>query len=220
MRISSPGRPKDPFSAALDALRLQLRGGRLILGEPLTITDLAEDLGLSATPVREALSRLAGEGLIEDRRGRGYFARRVDVADLVELYALRSLYLVGASRRLAQDRPDRQPWAQVMLAATEHEGASGRSGLSDRLFGHLVALAGSQALLDAYHLVAVRLAPAVRVEADVLPDVSQDAQRLAAAFDQDERAAVSAITEFHKVRQDHAGDLVRAMRASANISAL
>lgn len=50
MRISSPGRPKDPFSAALDALRVQLRGGQLILGEPLTITDLADNLGLSATP--------------------------------------------------------------------------------------------------------------------------------------------------------------------------
>lgn len=217
MRISSPGRPKDPFSAALDALRVQLRGGQLILGEPLTITDLADNLGLSATPVREALSRLAGEGLIEDRRGRGYFAKRIDVADLVELYALRSLYLVGASRRLAQDRADQKPWARVMLAANEHDGASDRS---DRLFGRLVALAGSQALLDAYHLVAVRLAPAVRVEADVLPDVDQDAQRLATAFDQDEAASVSTITEFHQVRQDHAGDLVRAMRAAANISSL
>lgn len=220
MRISSPGRPKDPFSAALDALRLQLRGGRLILGEPLTITDLAESLGLSATPVREALSRLAGEGLIEDRRGRGYFARRVDVADLVELYALRSLYLVGAAQRLAQDRPDREPWALGMLAATEHEGPSGRPSLSDQLFGRLVALAGSQALLDAYHLVAVRLAPAMRVETDVLLNIDQETQRLAAAFDQDEAAAVSAIIEFHQTRQDHAGDLVRAMRASANISSL
>lgn len=220
MRISSPGRPKDPFSAALDALRLQLRGGRLILGEPLTITDLAENLGLSATPVREALSRLAGEGLIEDRRGRGYFARRVDVADLAELYALRSLYLVGAFQRLAQDRPDPERWAQVMLAATEQEDVPGRHGLTDQLFGRLVALAGNQALLDAYHLVAVRLAPAVRVEADVLSDVDHDAQRLAAAFDQDERVAVSTIKEFHQIRQEHASDLVRAMRASANISSL
>ena len=141
MRLVAPGKPKDPFSAALDALRDQLRRGRLVSGEPLTITDLAHDLGLSATPVREALSRLAGERLIEDRRGRGYFAPRFDVSDLVELYGLRRLYLVEA---LASDGgppsfpppeasdPGLPPSAQMVQA-----------------FDWIVARAGNRALLRA-----------------------------------------------------------------------
>lgn len=214
MRLSSPGRPKDPFSAALDALRLQLRGGRLILGEPLTITNLAEDLGLSATPVREALSRLAGEGLIEDRRGRGYFARRVDVADLVELYGLRCLYLVGALRNeaggVAQGVGDRQ---------RAFGGAASTGGLMER-FDHLMAQAGNRALLDAYKLVTDRLAPAMAVEVSILSS-DDDVEAFDAAVSVSDRAALEhLVTAHHRARQVAAGEIVRAMRARSNISNL
>lgn len=214
MRLSSPGRPKDPFSAALDALRLQLRGGRLVLGEPLTITDLAEDLGLSATPVREALSRLAGEGLIEDRRGRGYFAKRVDVADLVELYGLRCLYLVGALNVEAV-----RPTRRVGDPALEFGGAASSGALTERL-DRLIAHAGNSALLDAYKLVSDRLGPAVAVEASVIPD-DGEVEAFDAAVSAGNRAALEAlVVTQHQVRQAAAGEIVRAMRARSNISNL
>ncbi|MFN3487458.1 MAG: GntR family transcriptional regulator, partial [Planctomycetota bacterium] len=60
---------------ALTAVRDRLQSGALPPGARATAVDLADDLGLSTTPVREALSRLAGEGLLEDRRGQGYFVR-------------------------------------------------------------------------------------------------------------------------------------------------
>jgi DNA-binding GntR family transcriptional regulator len=43
---------------------------------------------LSPTPVREALSRLAGEGELEERRGDGFFVRRLSAADLIPLYEM------------------------------------------------------------------------------------------------------------------------------------
>lgn len=214
MRISSPGRPKDPFSAALDALRVQLRGGRLILGEPLTITDLAENLGLSATPVREALSRLAGEGLIEDRRGRGYFARRVDVADLVELYGLRSLYLVGA---LGIDSGDAAQGDPNLESGPDALGASG--GLI-QLFDRLMARAGNRALFDAYRLVADRLAPATAVEASIF-SIDDDLKIFDAALSDRRREVLERVVITHHIgRQARAGEIVRGMRAHSNISSL
>src|SRR3954452_4333802 len=48
-----------------DALRLQIISGRLAPGARIVEADLAADLGISRTPVREALSRLAEEQLIE-----------------------------------------------------------------------------------------------------------------------------------------------------------
>ena len=192
-------------------LRSRLGGGRLILGEPLTITDLAHDLGLSATPVREALSRLAGEGLIEDRRGRGYFARRHDVADLVELYALRRLYLVEAAAGSGGDS----------LGPIAGEAASGRSPLAAALhvYDRLVAGAGNRALLESYRIVCDRLAGATRTE-DTLFDAAAEWTQLAAALDDEPEDLVGVIIRHHQIRQARAGEVIRAMRAFAQISSL
>lgn len=207
MRHALPGKPRDPFSAALDALRERLGNGRLILGEPLTITELADELGLSATPVREALSRLAGAGLIEDRRGRGYFARRIDVADLTELYGLRQLYLLAAG--------EAAPEAIAMTG----ESAEAPGQRLAQIFHHRVAAAGNRALMDAYRTVSEQLAPAVRVEGGVF---ALDAE--VARFEVLAIASAAAWSEgviaFHAERRSRAGDLVRAMRAHANISSL
>ena len=65
----------DSFKIALDTLREELRAGVHSAGSRLTANDIAERLSLSQTPVREALSRLAGEGLLLDRRGQGLFVQ-------------------------------------------------------------------------------------------------------------------------------------------------
>lgn len=211
MRFSSSARPKDPFTAALDALRSELRGGRLIMGEPLTITELAQDLGLSATPVREALSRLAGEGLIEDRRGRGYFARRVDVADLVELYGMRAIYLAAAVDR---SRADLEPFRR--------EGAGEAAGPArpmDAIFDRLIAEAGDRTLSEAYRALEERLGPASAVEAAVF-EASEEAAWRTAIVSEKPEVQRQALADYHRARQVRAGEIVRAMRARANIASL
>ena len=47
------------------------------------------DLGVSFTPVREAINRLASEGLVEYVRGAGAFVREIDANELAELYEVR-----------------------------------------------------------------------------------------------------------------------------------
>ena len=55
-------RQRDPFGMALASLRTALEDG-LAPGQHLSVVDIAASLGLSTSPVREALSRLCGEGV-------------------------------------------------------------------------------------------------------------------------------------------------------------
>jgi DNA-binding GntR family transcriptional regulator len=58
------GRDRDPFERTIDALRHRLVEAGPLQGRPLAINALAVELDVSQTPVREALARLVGEGLV------------------------------------------------------------------------------------------------------------------------------------------------------------
>ena len=77
-------RQRDPFGSTLISLRAALEYG-LAPGQHLSVADIAASLKLSTSPVREALSRLCGEGLVEDRRGLGYFSRAIAPAEWPDL---------------------------------------------------------------------------------------------------------------------------------------
>ncbi|MBI1685173.1 GntR family transcriptional regulator [Caulobacter hibisci] len=210
MPLNSPVHGKDPFTAALDSLRQALRDGRFALGEPLTITALAHDLRLSATPIREALSRLAGEGLIEDRRGRGYFTRRLDVADLTELYGLRRLYLVEALHA----RP-----ASAALSPPGEVDALTPAERAAQILDWVAASAGNRSLFEVYRRVCDRLAPAIEVEA-LLLEGDRELAALETATAAGPAAMVETLNQIHLRRRDLAPEIIRAMRARANISTL
>ncbi|MGY3450543.1 GntR family transcriptional regulator [Bradyrhizobium sp. USDA 4353] len=62
-------------------------------GQHLNIDELSDRVGASATPVRQALERLHGEGLIESVPKRGFFAKTPDATELQELYEFALLVL-------------------------------------------------------------------------------------------------------------------------------
>jgi len=78
-------------------------------GERLNEASLAEQLGVSRTPVREALMTLAHEGFLE-QSGRGYVRRRFDVQEMKDLYELRlgleKECCIYAVRRASQQQID------------------------------------------------------------------------------------------------------------------
>lgn len=76
------------YLQAYKQIRLALRERKWADGEHVAVTHCASASNLSPTPVREAMARLAGEGLLEERRGMGYFVPRLGPAELGELYAL------------------------------------------------------------------------------------------------------------------------------------
>jgi DNA-binding GntR family transcriptional regulator len=74
----------------LHALRELILGGELTPGARLGEVELADRLGVSRTPVREALSRLAAEGLVEIQPNRGARVATWTVAELEGVFDLRS----------------------------------------------------------------------------------------------------------------------------------
>lgn len=93
------GRDRDPYDRTMAALRARLVEVGPLQGAALPINGLASELGVSPTPVREALARLAGEGLIA-RTAAGYAGTVHDPASLAQLYGLArvlALALVAAS---------------------------------------------------------------------------------------------------------------------------
>lgn len=75
---------------ALD-LRRMIADGVLSPGERINEVRLARDLGVSRTPLREALTRLATDGFAEVRPRRGFFVQPLDVDSARELYQMRAI---------------------------------------------------------------------------------------------------------------------------------
>lgn len=84
-------------------LRKKILGGDLPGGTRLFEVPLAEQLQISRTPVREAMSRLAEEGLLDRARNGGFVVRTFGYADVVDAIEIRGV-LEGTAARLAAER--------------------------------------------------------------------------------------------------------------------
>ena len=88
-------------AAAADLIRQAIVDGRVLPGQRLKEEELAQQLGISRTPIREALLVLQTEGLLEATPNRGATVRAYDPADLEEMYDLRAVLESHAARRAA-----------------------------------------------------------------------------------------------------------------------
>src|SRR5689334_22489258 len=85
-------------------LRAEIFSGQLRPGEPLPERLLAEQLGVSRTPVREALLTLQSEGLVELTPNRGATVRTITSHDITQIYDLRRVLESYAAREAARAR--------------------------------------------------------------------------------------------------------------------
>jgi DNA-binding GntR family transcriptional regulator len=93
---------------AVKTLRRMIFDGELRANQPLRQDDLAERLGTSRHPVREALGRLSGEGLVTFRSRRGYVVTSLDPEEINEIFEMRAVLeehagYFAASNRTAED---------------------------------------------------------------------------------------------------------------------
>ncbi len=86
--------------SAYDRLLEDIRLGALLPGARLREVELAARLGISRTPVREALRRLEADGLVEHPPRQGACLRKLGYAEVMELYEMRAV-LEGTAARLA-----------------------------------------------------------------------------------------------------------------------
>lgn len=81
-----------------DALRDEVLAGRLQPRVEFTVKQIAEQYGVSATPVREALFDLSAQGLLESDQHRGFRVREFTVADYRSMVEARALVIDGVFR--------------------------------------------------------------------------------------------------------------------------
>jgi DNA-binding GntR family transcriptional regulator len=108
-----------------NALRLQLRSGAIGAGQALQEVSLAEQLGVSRTPVREAMARLASEGLLAADR-RSFTVPALSRIDVDEIYEVRFLVEPAALRRIASLAADPARRAAIDAALVDAEAAHAR----------------------------------------------------------------------------------------------
>src|ERR1700733_11127066 len=120
-------------AAVLDAIKRAILAGELRPGQSLVEAELAQRLGVSKTPVREALKTLAGAGLVTMSPYRGATVRAIDVGTARAIYDMRLLLEPEAVRRA------------VLRAAGQTDPGSAAGG---PVAGDPAGLAAARAALD------------------------------------------------------------------------
>jgi len=93
--------PRRLAEEAANAIREQILTGGFRSGERLVEAKIAEQLGVSRGPVREAFKLLRAEGLVDEEPRRGTFVARVSSADVRDIYDLRAAIEAKAARILS-----------------------------------------------------------------------------------------------------------------------
>ena len=125
------------------ALREQILSGELERGSRLPQETLAAEFGVSRTPLREALRRLAAEGLVTLQPNYGATVSQLDFGDMRDAWTARLVIEPPAARMGAERRPE--PELDRMQAAIDHQRAVGDPAASldaNRDF-HLALVAAS-----------------------------------------------------------------------------
>ena len=119
-------RPPTAQEAVLAELRRSILEGDLAPGAQILQDRIAEQLGVSRVPVREALKMLEGEGQVSYAPHRGYFVTELDSAELMEVYQIRELLEAEAVTRalpfLGKDDYERMQEAVEDMEAAEDSG--------------------------------------------------------------------------------------------------
>lgn len=145
-------RPRSLTSRVVDQLREMIVTGQIGMGEQLSENALAERLGVSRTPVREAFMRLAGEQMVEVRPQRGTFVTRIDMewvlctrfiresveADIVRLAAAcaRQAQHEALFDQIARQEAEADPAALAQLDEEFHATLAAIAGKA-RVWNHL-----------------------------------------------------------------------------------
>lgn len=108
---------------AYDSIRNDIIRHILLPGYSLSEAELAEKLGMSRTPVREALSQLHAEGLIERTRGRGSAVKRLTREEIRQAYEFAESLEAMAAYLAASETVEKELTARMEKAVADMESA-------------------------------------------------------------------------------------------------
>lgn len=112
--------PESTVTRVYEQLKRMLANFHFKPGERVNEVEVATQLGVSRTPLREALNRLSTEGFLTMEAGKGFFCRLLDPQEIFDLYEVRKAIEVGAIRLSVQRRTDEQ--VAALIAFLEENG--------------------------------------------------------------------------------------------------
>ncbi len=180
-----------------DELERMILGGEVAAGERLNEHRLAEQMGVSRAPVRDAARSLEREGLVTAVANQGVFVRKLSVEDAVELYDLRAMiagHLCARAAEQGDPRAKASLRAQVTAMAHAIEADDEQAYFTENLAFHdqIAEAADSQRAAELYLALGkevrlLRLRVLTGREALCLSNAEHD--RLVAAIERSDVAA-------------------------------
>ena len=189
------------YAAIYDAIFSRIVQGQYRPIHRIGIATLAQALGVSTTPVREALRQLAGRDLVVERHREGFYLAPLNARAIISLYRAHELWM---------DR------ALQLHPVNGHR--AGRHRSPWRLFDNRAAATGDAAIISIRRYVDDRLAVLRRHEATILADMGERAHALADALTQDDPAMARDISHaFHERCRDVADQLANAFEGQGHV---
>jgi DNA-binding GntR family transcriptional regulator len=193
----------------LRRLRQEILSGAIAPGERLIEEHLTARFGTSRAPLREALSQLAQQGLIEHLPRRGARVAELSAADSDELFALRNV-LERYAVQTAFSAPGEASLTGVTTAwqgmqeAARHGDSFAENNAHQRFHVEVVALAGHRHLLLAYEPVILKLqllmAANLRLETEQQRDAAEGVERHRRLL---EALATGDLASIHRALDSH-----------------
>lgn len=188
--------------------------GELAAGSNHLESELAERLGMSRTPVREATLMLEGQGLLEVRPRKGVRILPVSPDDMREIYDVVTELESLAAERAAERRPDDAALAELtaaieaMEAALEQEDREAWAAADDRFHTELVRLGGNSRIMTIVAMMAdqVRRARATTLYMRALPVKSNADHR--GVLEAIRKGDAEAARRIHRTHRTHAGKVL------------
>lgn len=144
-------------------LHEEIRQQRLPPGTELREAALAQELGVSRGPIREAVTRLAAEGLVTVRPRHGAVVRELTIEEMVDAYQVREV-LESMAMRLAVPRLTEEDLAQLeelidTMALLAEQGDIVKFFETNGAFHELACqLSGNQKLIQVHHTLMIEIA--------------------------------------------------------------
>ena len=149
-----------------ERLRQQILSGSYAVGERLQITTVAEQLGVSHTPVKIALNRLAAEGLVEIAPRRGIFVSRLtrreieetrDVRLIIELHAVSVAIRNATAEQLAELRNQVDRLAAMVERASTSGWDPVKAAEMNQIFHEMIlGMVGNRRLLEIWRSLEIQ----------------------------------------------------------------
>ncbi len=162
-----------------DRIKEMIADGHLRAGEKINKKALEELLGVSQTPINDALSRLLGEQFIEQEVRKGYFVKEYSCSELVDLFATRAA-IEGMGARLAVERAESEELVRIRTfvesfdEAIAMEDETAYSQVDIDFHTCIMSLSRNSMLVGIYerygYMLKANLYGLVRPPADTLPE--------------------------------------------------